>query len=391
MAILSVRFKMNSPIKQELNTFFASPERLSGDDLQKHLNLIVNDPVVKVVLQAVNGYAMILNEHRQILAGNQELLTALNLKEKEFIGERPGELFHCEHSATAPSGCGTGYNCKSCGAALAILTAQNLFKESSEECRLMMNISGEIKCLDLQVRATPFFCGDKQMIILVLQDISNAKRKDVLERVFFHDINNTLGALTGYCSLLNIKEEGQLAAKILEISNRLKEEIGFQEMLMLAEKGKLSINSCEVQVEEILEKLEDIFTEHKASEGKFIYYYPLSERISLKTDPVLLLKVLVNILKNALEATASGGTIKFFCEIQSTGIRFCVHNDGFIPETTALNIFHRSFSTKGGSGRGLGTYSMKLFGENYLKGRVGFTSNEQNGTVFYIDLPYNIE
>lgn len=102
-----------SPIKQELKTFFASPERLSGDDLQKHFNLIVNDPVVKIVLQAVNGYAMILNEHRQILAGNQELLTALNIKQNEFLGERPGELFHCENCVTAPSGCGTGYSCRS--------------------------------------------------------------------------------------------------------------------------------------------------------------------------------------------------------------------------------------------------------------------------------------
>lgn len=199
-----------------------------------------------------------------------------------------------------------------------------------------------------------------------------------------------VGALTGYCSLLNLKEDSQLAAKILEISNRLKDEISFQEMLMLAEKGKLVVNFSEVQVEEILEKLEDIFTEHKASDGKFIYYHTLSERISIKTDPVLLLKVLVNILKNALEATESGGTVKFFCEIQSTGIKFCVHNDGFIPETIAQNIFHRSFSTKGGTGRGLGTYSIKLFGENYLKGRVGFTTSEKNGTVFHIELPYAI-
>jgi len=386
---------MNNPdkslIEQELKTYFATPDRLTGDDLQNHFNLIINDPLVKIVLQAVNGYAMILNEHRQVLAGNQELLSALNLKENEFLGERPGELFHCEHSSTAPSGCGTGYHCQSCGAVLAIVTAQTLVKESTEECRLMMNLSGEIKCLDLQVRATPFYCGNKQMVILVLQDISSAKRKDVLERVFFHDINNTLGALSGYCSLLNIKEESQLAAKIFEISNRLKDEISFQETLMLAEKGKLVINPEEIQVEEIIDKLEDIFTEHKAAEGKFIYYHPLSDRILLKTDPILLLKVLVNILKNALEATESGGTVKFYCEIKPSRIKFCVHNHGFIPETTALNIFHRSFSTKGGSGRGLGTYSMKLFGENYLKGHVGFTTNQESGTVFYIDLPYTIE
>lgn len=385
---------MNNPdkslIEQEIKTYFAPPDRLSGNALQLHFNLVLNDPVVKIILQAVNGFAMILNEHRQILAGNHELLSALNLKENEFLGERPGELLNCAHSFTAPSGCGTGYHCQSCGAVMAIVAAQKLFKESTEECRLLIDQSGEIKCVDFQVKATPFYCGNQRMIILVIQDISSSKRKEVLERVFFHDINNTLGALSGYCSLLHIKEESLLASKILEISNRLKDEISFHQTLMLAEKGILVVNTCEVQVEEILEKLEDTFTEHKASDGKFIYYHPLSASVSIKTDPVLLLKVLVNILKNALEATESGGTVKLLCEIEPDRVIFCVHNAGFIPETVALNIFHRSFSTKGGTGRGLGTYSMKLFGENYLKGRVGFTSNEQNGTVFYIDLPYSI-
>mgnify|MGYP006293419399 CR=1 len=37
-------------------------------------------------------------------------------------------------------------------------------------------------------------------------------------------------------------------------------------------------------------------------------------------------------------------------------------------------LFKRSFSTKG-VGRGIGTYSMKLFGEKYLKGKVDFKNS----------------
>jgi sensor histidine kinase regulating citrate/malate metabolism len=48
-------------------------------------------------------------------------------------------------------------------------------------------------------------------------------------------------------------------------------------------------------------------------------------------------------------------------------------------------MFKRSFTTKG-IGRGLGTYSMKLLGEKYLKGKVGFESSKQNGTTFYIEI-----
>ncbi len=46
-------------------------------------------------------------------------------------------------------------------------------------------------------------------------------------------------------------------------------------------------------------------------------------------------------------------------------------------------MFNRTFSTKG-EGRGIGTYSIKLLTENYLKGTVSFVSNESKGTVFSI-------
>jgi sensor histidine kinase regulating citrate/malate metabolism len=48
-------------------------------------------------------------------------------------------------------------------------------------------------------------------------------------------------------------------------------------------------------------------------------------------------------------------------------------------------LFRRSFSTKG-RGRGIGTYSMKLLGEKYLKGRVWFTSSPNAGTTFFIEV-----
>jgi sensor histidine kinase regulating citrate/malate metabolism len=51
-----------------------------------------------------------------------------------------------------------------------------------------------------------------------------------------------------------------------------------------------------------------------------------------------------------------------------------------------LQIFNRFYSTKG-TGRGLGTYSMKLLTEGYLHGRVWFTTDETRGTDFYASVP----
>jgi sensor histidine kinase regulating citrate/malate metabolism len=66
-----------------------------------------------------------------------------------------------------------------------------------------------------------------------------------------------------------------------------------------------------------------------------------------------------------------------------------VHNDNYIERETQLQLFKRSFSTKG-AGRGIGAYSMKLFGEKYLNGKVWFESTQKEGTTFYISLPNKI-
>ena len=57
-----------------------------------------------------------------------------------------------------------------------------------------------------------------------------------------------------------------------------------------------------------------------------------------------------------------------------------------MPPEVQLQVFNRSFSTKG-NGRGIGTYSIKLLCERYLKGKVSFVSSAEQGTIFKVTLP----
>jgi len=78
------------------------------------------------------------------------------------------------------------------------------------------------------------------------------------------------------------------------------------------------------------------------------------------------------------------------CEREADRVRFSVHNAGAMPRDVALQVFRRSFSTKG-KGRGLGTYSMRLIGERYLKGRIFFTSDAAGGTAFFAVFPARLD
>jgi sensor histidine kinase regulating citrate/malate metabolism len=87
-------------------------------------------------------------------------------------------------------------------------------------------------------------------------------------------------------------------------------------------------------------------------------------------------------VKNALEASKKGERVTLGCKEVENGIEFFVHNPDYIPPRIQLQIFNRSFSTKG-KNRGLGTYSMKLLTEKYLQGRVSFVTDKEKGTTFF--------
>jgi sensor histidine kinase regulating citrate/malate metabolism len=91
-------------------------------------------------------------------------------------------------------------------------------------------------------------------------------------------------------------------------------------------------------------------------------------------------------VKNALEASPSKATVSLSFQEKNDSIQFSVFNSSWISREVQLQLFKRSFSTKG-AGRGIGTYSMKLLGEKYLKGKVWFQSSPEKGTTFFIAIP----
>jgi signal transduction histidine kinase len=133
--------------------------------------------------------------------------------------------------------------------------------------------------------------------------------------------------------------------------------------------------------------LTTLFLEHPSTLNKTLNFSPQYEDFVLLTDISLLERVLANMITNALEASEAGERVDVSIALETDKISFSVHNNQIIPDDVRLRVFQRNFSTKGGSGRGLGTFSMKLFGEKILGGKVSFTSRSGEGTVFTISLP----
>lgn len=369
------------------STYFAPAERAEPEALRGLANESVHDPLIRIILEAVSGYLLILDEHRQILAGNDRLLQALGITDNnDVIGLRPGELLHCENAALGPGGCGTSKKCRKCGAVLAILASQSGGTVVEGECSLTMENDGELKSSEFRVRCTPITLAGQRVTAFVLQDISAEKRRDVLEQVFMHDLRNVLQGLIGYSEIMSTGNMEVASHMILALSNQLNEEINGQDYLMRAERGELDVYFERVDAVDVMERVKVVFEQHPASMGKHLRILIESPDTHFESDGRLLRRVLVNMVKNAFEAVPAGTTVKLrFCRENGHPV-FRAWNPGKIPDAVSARIFQRSFSTKGELGHGIGTYSMRLLSSQYLGAEVSFNTSEAFGTEFFIRL-----
>ncbi len=366
-------------------TFFATPQRLDREAVARQASALGAAGATLRMLDSLPDLVLILNRQRQAIFANTAMLEFLHRQGMQCPeGQRPGELLRCRNAASAPSGCGTGSNCRSCGALAAILEAQD-GRTVVHECHLTAE-NGD--AYDLRIWASPLDWSGEPATILMATDISDVKRRQMLERIFFHDLLNTASSIAGMTDLLHEDASlvGELKEDLYTAAENLIAEIRSQRLLVAAEQGELRPAPVLLPARAQWEKAAATLRQHEVAGGKTVVVDAASPDFQLKTDPALLNRVLMNLLKNALEAVSSGSTVTV--GIRSSGDRaeFWCHNPSVMSAEVQTQVFQRSFSTKG-TGRGLGTYSIRLLTERYLGGTVSFVSTAEAGTIFRISLP----
>jgi signal transduction histidine kinase len=365
-------------------TDFASAERASQEELQMEAQACLSHPVANFLMQALDGLVLILDAHRQVLATNDRVLEVVDPEDGTPLGRRPGELFGCTHVPEGPGGCGTSHACAHCGAVLAILESQQSGTAIRSECLLSLRHGDLIESAEFEIVASPLIVGPYQFIAVVLHDLSAVKRRDALEHLFYHDVANLMQGIRGWADLLasSATSSTAVAQKLVHLTDLLDRELKSHRAMTEAEHGELRPRIRAVLPLDILRDVGDLLDRHTLARERRVEIRPCPKAV-IHTDPELLSRVVLNMAVNAVEASSLGETITLSAHQQGPSIRFQVHNPGEIPEEIHSRIFQRSFSTKGTVGRGLGTYAMKLFGENVLGGEVGFDTG-QNGTTFWV-------
>jgi hypothetical protein len=371
----------------EAAVFPVFQNRLSVEELDSNRQLFSTKNLFAKILNSSPTCLVVLNKYRQIVYMNKAVKDLLKDENIESAyGKRPGELLNCQCSVITPNGCGTSDFCKTCGALKAIISSLN-GKNDVQECRIIQKETNE--ALDLRVWAEQIIIEEQVFSIFSFIDISNEKRRMALERIFFHDVLNSAQTLISCTSLLKYsgKEEmEEVLPLVTDAAFQIIDEIKAQRDLTLAECSELSVSCRYCNSLDILNKIDKFYHQRFTQEEKKIEIDPDCESIDFTSDGLLISRVLGNMLKNALESTRKGNTTRIRSKLVNNKVVFSVNNPGFIPLPIQYQIFQRSFTTKG-LGRGLGTYSMKLLSERYLKGKVSFTTSETEGTTFFAEYP----
>lgn len=373
---------MNQQVAEAPHPFFAPPERLSGELIRQQAAALGE---AATLLDCLPDCAMILNAQRQVIFANHALRSFVGESGgARLLGLRPGELFRCGEAAHAPSGCGTGQACDTCGAVQAVLGALAGAKTTAE-CRLA---TSAVEAFDLRITASPFRHPSGDHALVIATDISNEKRRQVLERIFFHDLLNTVGKIQSMTELIRTDPAFIEVFKedLCETAEILVGEIQSQRLLLAAERHELRVTLAPARSGEQLEHVAQIYRTHELAKGKEISISPDSADFTFPTDLALLQRVLGNLVKNALEASPPHEGIELGAEERPDHFVLWCHNRQPIPPEVRRQLFQRSFSTKG-PGRGLGTYSIRLLTERYLGGKVALSSDPESGTRFELQFP----
>jgi len=132
----------------------------------------------RILFDAVPSPVLIVDDDVSILDYNVAGAALLGPERRLQYMRRGGDALHCIHSHDSPGGCGRSEYCADCIVRNSVSEALR----SGEVCRrrTMMQLgdagAGSRKDLMLLVTASPFRYGKRDLVLLVLEDVSELMR-----------------------------------------------------------------------------------------------------------------------------------------------------------------------------------------------------------------------
>lgn len=202
-----------------------------------------------------------------------------------------------------------------------------------------------------------------------------------------HEIRNPLTTIRGFSQILKNTQAGENHIEIFELIMQSVDHIDqiVKETLLLAKPQQMKITS--INLREILEDTISFMMNEAILQDVNLVRELNTQEFLVRGDPFHLKLLLINIIKNSLEATPQHGTVKIKLGPSSGHTAKIMISDtgkGIKPEI--IQRIGTPFFTTKSAGTGLGLSVCKRITEEH-GGTLTFNSKEGLGTTVVIELP----
>jgi signal transduction histidine kinase len=391
-------------------TEYASPERSTPVEVTASQKEIAENDALLAALEAVPGFALLLNENRQVVFANQRFQEIFPTgKEAQNEGSRPGEITGCPNAKHLAAGCGTSRACMGC-AVLGPILRGLAGEEVSEDQGEIATSAGR---LFVEAIASPLVVKGKRYISLSIRDITEKQRlRDMQKKVdshldhaarlsalgtlvggIAHEINNPAAIISANIENLRVAIEGGRMPNLKEVEriekalSRIQTTITQMKDLHIHQAPLVAHFHVVDCVDAVLALVQThIRVGNIHVERRFSCLSP-----TLKGSAQLFQQMFAGIVINSCEAFAdTNSSPKIVLHVEETSENFVIRvedNGCGIPPDVLPQIFDPFFTTKDpGKGLGLGlSFAHRIV--TGMGGTIAVTSERGNGTVVSLRFP----
>jgi len=304
---------------------------------------------------------------------------------------------------------------------LELIRQTNLQLEHEESLRTVLLISMVIAVLFLSIigyqfyrnqKTTKLLLGQKDQIYDQREDIKqkneqlinrNAQlltlneEKNDLMKILAHDIRSPLSQIMMIANILSDEEKEQLIDKkdfLHQISvnaERINEMVAKILDVEGMESDKMKVLRERIDIRDILSEIKNRYLSVASKKGIHLKVESCTENYIIRTDHLLLILVLENLVSNAIKFSSADSSVELIAECQYDGVLFKVRDEGpGFTEEDKKKAFARfqklsAQPTGGEKSIGLGLSIVKKYvGE--MGGEVWLESEEGKGTTFFVKL-----
>lgn len=230
--------------------------------------------------------------------------------------------------------------------------------------------------------------------IWVLDDITERKQLEEfqksVEHIMHHDLKAPLNTLLGYPQIMledpELKQEHrEFLQQMYSTAHTMLNQINLSLDMYRIESGHYTFQPEPVNLVDTAIRVRDEMTMTARYREVNIDIDLPEEDVWVQGNPTMLGTALINLVKNAIEASPTSGTV-----IVGAGSdpipTIWTHNEGVIPEEIREHFFDKYTTASKINGTGLGTYSAKIMVE-IMGADIDYTTDKKEGTKVIISFP----